>query len=69
MHYQRPGKQARLAPVSLSRGARDKYLLHTSTHNGARNVDTGIALGLHTPVKNLVVIDYLYHSVESKVVP
>ena len=25
----------------------------------ARNVDTGIALGLHTLVKNLVVLDYL----------
>ena len=25
----------------------------------ARNVDTGIALGLHTLVKNLVVLDYI----------
>ena len=26
----------------------------------ARNVDTSIAIGLHTLVKNLVVIDYIY---------
>ena len=27
----------------------------------ARNVDTSIAIGLHTLVKNLVVFDYIYY--------
>ena len=53
VHYQQPGNQASWLP-SLYRGARDKYLLV------ARNVGTSIALGLHTLVKNLVIIDYKY---------